>query len=126
MTPPANAVQINPAAMSCLDAFKSGYYNFVQRIRDRRFVAVDEERGLAFSFVFFDHPAGKYRTFHLSDGREVTAGPNRPWTWEIAEMFKIEKGKIRRVEALLEQVPYGMLSGWSNWEDGMSSRARTQ
>ena len=54
----------------------------------------------------------------------VTAGSQRPWTWEIAEMFKIEKGKLRLIEAILEQVPYGRGSGWSNWEDQMSSRAR--
>jgi hypothetical protein len=118
------ASPINPATMSCKAAFESGYFNFVTRIRDRRFVAVDVERGLVFSFVFFDHAAGKYRTFKLSDGRDITTGPTRPWTWEIAEMFRIEKGRIRRVEALLEQVPYGMLSGWSNWDEGMSSRQR--
>ena len=112
--PPANGPQINPAAMSCKAAFESGYFHFVTRIRDRRFVAVDVERGLVFSFVFFDHAAGKYRTFKLADGREISAGPNRPWTWEIAEMFKVQGGKIHQVEALLEQVPYGMPSGWGN------------
>jgi len=73
---------------------------------------------------FFDHKAGKTRTYQVPDGRTVTGGPNRPWTWEIAEMFKIEKGKIRRIEAILTEVPYGMPSGWSSWEDGMSDRAR--
>jgi len=41
---------------------------------------------------------------------------------ELAEMFKIEKGKIRRIEAILES--YGMGSGWSRWGDQMSDRAR--
>jgi hypothetical protein len=112
------------AAWSCKEQFESGLLHFVTRIRDRRFVAVDQERGLVFSFAFFDHAAGKTRTFQTPDGRTVTAGPVRPWTWELAEMFKIEKGKIRRIEAILEQVPYGMGSGWSGWEDQMSSRAR--
>jgi hypothetical protein len=39
-------------------------------------------------------------------------------------MFQIEKGKICRIEAILERAPYGMNSGWSNREDGMSRRAR--
>ena len=39
-------------------------------------------------------------------------------------MFKIEKGKIRQIEAVLERAPYGMNSGWSGYEDGMSSNAR--
>jgi hypothetical protein len=110
------------SAWSCKEQFESGLLHFVSRIRDRRFVAVDQERGLVFSFIFFDHAAGTTRTFQTLDGRTVTAGPVRPWTWELAEMFKIEKGKIRRIEAILEQVPYGMGSGWSSWEEQMSSQ----
>jgi hypothetical protein len=109
---------------SCKEQFESGLLHFVTRIRDRRFVAIDPERGLVFSFIFFDHAAGKTRTFQTPSGRTVTAGPTSPWTWEIAEMFRIEKGKIRQIEAILDRVPYGMNSGWSNWEDGMSDRAR--
>jgi hypothetical protein len=112
------------ASWSCKQQFESGLLHFVTRIRDRRYVAVDPERGMVFSFAFFDHSAGDTRTFKTPDGRTVTAGPNQPWTWEIAELFKIEKGKIHQIEAILDRSPYGMLSGWSNWEDGMSSRAR--
>ena len=109
---------------SCTEQFKSGLIHFVTRIRDRRFVAVDQERGLVFSFIFFDHAAGDTRHYKAPDGREVTGGPTTPWTWELAEMFKIEKGKIRRIEAILERAPYGMGSGWSNWDDQMSDKAR--
>jgi hypothetical protein len=119
--PPAG---FNPASLGCKAQFQSGYFHFVTRIRDRRFVAVDTERGLVFSFVFFDHAAGKYREYAMADGTGASNGPTRPWTWELAEVFKIEKGKIRRIEALLDQVPYGMLSGWSTWEEGMSSKPR--
>jgi len=122
--PPPAPGAFNPAALGCKEQFASGYFHFVTRIRDRRFVAVDPERGLVFSFAFFDHAAGKYRTYKMADGKEVSNGPNRPWTWEIAELFRIEHGKIHRVEAILEQVPYGMLSGWSTWEEGMSEKAR--
>jgi hypothetical protein len=112
------------AQWSCREQFESGLLHFVTRIRDRRFVAVDPERGLVFSFVFFDHAAGETRDFATPSGRKVTAGPAQPWTWYIAELFKIENGLIHRVEATLERVPYGMTSGWSSWEDGMSDRAR--
>jgi hypothetical protein len=44
-------------------------------------------------------------------------------TWYIAELFKVENGQLRQIEAILERVPYGMLSGWSSWEDGISDRA---
>jgi hypothetical protein len=112
------------SAWGCKEQFESGLIHFVWRIRDRRYVAVDRERGLVFSFAFFDHALGKDRNFKAPDGRNVTGGPTDPWTWELAEMFKIEKGKIRQIEAVLLRAPYGMNSGWSNWEDGMSSAAR--
>jgi hypothetical protein len=109
---------------SCKEQFESGLIHFVWRIRDRRYVAVDRERGLVFSFAFFDHALGKERTFQTPDGRTVTGGPPDPWTWQLAEMFRIEKGKIRQIEAVLQRAPYGMNSGWSGWEDGLSSGAR--
>lgn len=108
----------------CKEQFESGLIHFVTRIRDRRYVAIDQERGLVFSFIFFDHAAGDTRHFEAPDGRKVTAGPTQPWTWQLAEMFRIEKGLIRRIEAILERAPYGMDSGWSSWEDAMSDRAR--
>jgi hypothetical protein len=109
---------------SCMEQFKSGLIHFVTRIRDRRYVAVDPEYGLVYSFVFFDHMAGKTRTYTRSDGRVITGGPTDPFTWEIAELFRIEKGKIRRIEAILVRSPYGQQSGWSTYEDSMSDRAR--
>lgn len=109
---------------SCREQFESGLLYFVSRIRDRRYVAVDPERGLVFCYLFFDHSAGDTRRFKTPDGRDVVAGPRQPWTWELAEAFQIRGGKIRQIQAIMERVPYGMASGWSSWEDGLSSRAR--
>ncbi len=112
------------AQWSCREQFESGLLHFVSRIRDRRYVAIDQERGLVFSFIFFDHMAGDTRHFTTPTGRSVTAGPTTPWTWELAEMFNLQKGKIRRIEAILDRAPYGMGSGWSSPDDAMSDRAR--
>jgi hypothetical protein len=109
---------------TCLEQFQSGLIHFVNRIRDRRFVAVDQERGIVFVFAFFDHPGGETRRFKAPDGREVVAGPVQPWTWQIGEVFKLEKGKIRKIDAILQRSPYGMNSGWSTWEQGMSDQMR--
>ena len=124
-------VRADPATAStyssqwgCLEQFKSGLIHFVSRIRDRRYVAVDPEYGLVFSFAFFDHMAGKTRTYTRSDGRVITGGPTSPWTWEIAELFRIEKSKIHRIEAVLTQSPYGQQSGWSTYDESMSDKAR--
>ena len=110
------------AHWSCKQQFESGLIYFVSRIRDRRFVAVDREHGVVFSFCFFDHSAGKSRHFTTPDGRQVISGPAEPWTWQVAELFKVENGNIRRIEAILQRCPYGMNSGWSTYEDGLSDK----
>lgn len=106
-------------AMNCKEQLESGFFRFITRIRDRRFVAVDTERGLVFSFAFFDH-AGNVPTVTLTNGMTIPIGVARPWTWEIAELFKIENGLIRQIEALYQEAPYGMGSGWSTLEKAMS------
>ena len=87
--------------MTCKYQFEAALKGVVSRIRDRRFVAVDRERGIVFSFAFFDHY-------------------NINWTWQLAELFKIEDGKIRRIEAVFLRGPFGINSGWSTYEQGMS------
>jgi hypothetical protein len=118
--PPAYDV----TSQSCKVQFESGYFDFVKRIRDRRFTAVDRERGLVTVHYAMDLPSGPANNVKLADGRTITVGPTKPTTYSIVEVFRIEGGKIRRVEAVQLTVPYGMLSGWSSWEDGMSSKPR--
>jgi hypothetical protein len=113
-----------PGRSGCRQQFESGVFFYVTRIRDRRFVLVDPERGLAFAFAFFDNGSGDARNGTLADGRKVVSGPAIPWTWQIAEVFKIEHGLIGPVESVLHQVPYGMGSGWSTWPQAMSSEPR--
>jgi hypothetical protein len=107
-----------------MDQLKSGYYAFVGRVRDRRFVAVDPSRGLVTAILAMDQPSGKARNVTMSDGKTVEAGPMKPTTLAVAETFRIEGGKIRRVDAVQLNVPYGMVMGWSTWEDGMSSKVQ--
>ena len=61
---------------SCMEQFKSGLLHFVSRIRDRRYVAVDEERGIVFAFGFFDHEGGDTRHFK-TPGRARQSWPDR-------------------------------------------------
>jgi hypothetical protein len=122
--PPPDPILESVLRMSCLDQFKSGYFNFATRVRDRRIVAVDRERGLVTAVFAIDQASGKYRTFKMADSREITAGPAKPETLAVVETFKIEGGKIRRIEAVQLSVPYGMITGWSTWEDGMSDKVQ--
>jgi hypothetical protein len=114
----------NGGQIGCLEQFRSGVFFYVTRIRDRRFVLVDPERGVVFAFAFFDNAGGDSRFGTLPDGRRVESGPKFPWTWAIAEVFKIERGLIGPVESVLQQVPYGMGSGWSTWQESLSSEPR--
>jgi hypothetical protein len=95
------------ATNDCLAQFTGNSLNgIVSRIRDRRFVAVDRERGIVFSFAFFDH--------HRIN-----------WTWQLAELFKIEDGLIRRIEAVFHQAPFGIPSGWSTYEQSISEEIQS-
>ena len=114
----------NGPQIGCMEQFRTGMFFYVTRIRDRRFVVVDPERGLAFAFAFFDNAGGDSRFGTLANGERAESGPKIPWTWAIAEVFKIERGLIGPVESVLHQVPYGMGSGWSSWEDSLSSEPR--
>jgi hypothetical protein len=90
---------------TCKKQFEEGLKGIVDRVRDRRFVAVDRERGIVFAFGFFDH----YRI---------------NWTWQLAELFRIEKGQIRRIEAIFHRAPFGTASGWSTYEQSISSEVQ--
>jgi hypothetical protein len=85
----------------CKKQFQESLKGIVSRIRDRRFVAVDRERGIVFAFAFFDHD-------------------NINWTWQLGELFKIKDGEIQRIEAVFQRAPYGIPSGWSTFEQGLS------
>jgi hypothetical protein len=97
----------NLSTDDCLANFTGpGLNGIVKRIRDRRFVAADTERGIVFAFAFFDH-------------HQIN------WTWQLAELFKIENGKIRRVEAVFDQAPFGIPSGWSTYEQSISEEIQS-
>ena len=102
-----------PLNYPCKEAFGLGYYREDTRLRNRRILAVDEERGLVYAGVFFDHD-GTVRSYQIKDGRTVTVKNTAPWTWGIHEIFQINAaGQISQVEAVLLSVPYGMRPGFS-------------
>ena len=76
--PDPKTAEVYSTAWGCKEQFQSGLIHFVWRVRDRRFVVVDRERGLVFSFAFFDHALGRDRTFQTPDGHTVTHGPIQP------------------------------------------------
>ena len=49
------------------------------------------------------------------DGSPHPVNPpfDQPFSFFIAELFKVVDGKINRIEALVTPVPYGMYTGWA-------------
>jgi hypothetical protein len=91
----------------------TGYFSYIDAVRDRRVVAVDETRGLVLMVVVFDHSARR-RTVQMRGVGEVElpAYHQVPHSVLIAELFKVRAGLIEHIEAVLEFVPYGMRTGW--------------
>jgi len=104
------------AKLSCGAQFDTGFSPFikVRAAPDRRFPVVDEERGLVYAIIEFDH-AGTVREIKETDGTILHVPPpfDTPYTFLIGELFKIQNGKIMRVEAVLLPVPFRMPSGWA-------------
>ena len=96
----------------CVDGFNSGVFAVITAVQPRRILVVDEEKGLTFGVFMFQHRGlatvqGKDRETHPA---AYFAG--QPVTMPMAEMFKMVGGKIRDVEAIGMQLPYGAPTGW--------------
>ena len=87
--------------LGCKEQFDTGFSVFVTHVRERRFPIVDEERGLVYALVFFDH-AGNVESYKTPAGEvvPVRAMFRRPLTFMIGELFKIQSGQIRQIEAV--------------------------
>ena len=100
------------AAMGCADQFRQGQYIYDDRLRDRRFPLVDEEKGIVLAGGFIDH-CGKVVDVTWTDGVTKATSPfHFPHSFALLEMFKIEGGRIAGVEAVFVTVPYNMPSAW--------------
>lgn len=105
-------VKIIPVAnLGCADQFRMGNYRYDTLLRARRFPLVDEERQLVLAGGFIDH-SGALKTFKLTDGTVIDSPMRTPSTLCLLELFRIQDGKIRQIEAVFISVPYGMPSPW--------------
>ena len=108
-------VKMVPVAnLGCAQQFKLGNYRYDDRVRDRRFFLVDEERGLVMAGGFIDH-AGRLENFTLTDGTPIKSPMRTPSTLCLLELFKIRDGKIQKIEAVFISVPYNMPSPWFHY-----------
>jgi hypothetical protein len=99
------------AHLPCEEQFAQGNYRYDDRLRDRRFPLVDEERGIVLAHGFIDH-CGRLGDYRLTDGTKVTSPIRRPHTFYLSEAFRIRQGAIEQIEANFITVPYHMPSPW--------------
>ncbi len=99
-------------ALGPAEQLRLGYFVFVTAIRERRCPVIDEERGVVFSLPLLDH-AGTIHEARLTDGRVVPIRVVQPFSWQIAELFKVRAGRIAQIEVVLNKAPYRMGSNWA-------------
>ena len=109
----------NYMALDCKKQLESGYLAIVTNIHQRRYPLVDEERGVVWSNAIFDL-GGTVKSIRLTNGQTVdmSAFAGRASSIEATEAFKIENGKIQRIEMIGPSVPYHLNSAWG----GLSGR----
>lgn len=103
--------RLHQATLGCREQFELGYYRYDDRLRGRRIVACNSERGIVVACGFIDH-CGKVTDYSLSDGTPASSPIRRPHSYYLMEAFKVERGAIRQVEAIFITVPYHMKSPW--------------
>jgi hypothetical protein len=114
-SPPNSAFgSIAPEHRNCWWGFTQGFYSFNNRVRDRDFVVIDEEKGLVLARAYIDHKGVASQTHPGPDGvKRPSFGPREPHTWSLLETFKIEHGgELGPIRADFIQVPYYMPPVW--------------
>lgn len=103
----------NYMALGCKAQLESGYLGIVTSVHHRRYPLVDEERGVVWAYSVFDM-GGTVRSIKLNTGEtaDMSQFAGRASSIEVTEAFRIENGKIRRVEMIGPSVPYHFNSAW--------------
>jgi len=99
--------------MGVAEQISTGFFGFLPRIRDRRVAVVDEERSMALAVCVFDHP-GKVTTVTVKGFGPLKVPPQfcRPFSGLVAELFQVEDGLIRAINASIDFEPFGFKTGW--------------
>ena len=95
-------------ATGCKEQFDKKMFSYIKQVRNRRYLMVDEEKGLVFGLVVFDMLGKKedFKNFSI----HLDKLPSRffkPRSMFLAEIFKIVDGQILAIEALMVNAPLG-------------------
>lgn len=101
-----NGVQTtnNPERRSPSCAAGMRRFSYITKVRNRRYPIVDVARGIVVGIVVFDVPG------EGADAANPLARDKR--NLFLYEMFKIENGRIRNIEAYMTNMPFDSSTGW--------------
>ena len=101
-------------AMSCHDNLNQNIWSYISSVSPRRYTTVDVERGLVSGMFMFHH--GGTKTSYVNDKGETVPFPEAMLKKQaviISELFKVEDGRIRRIEAVMTgNLPLEAGPGW--------------
>jgi hypothetical protein len=100
--------------MKCGEQLSTGVMSYITDITDRRILAIDEEKGLAFAFSIFRH-SGEPKVMKIIGVPGISERPNEwgPFELPAAHIFKIRNGKIYEIEAIgYFSEGTGLTNGW--------------
>jgi hypothetical protein len=103
-------------ALGCRENLNQPIWAYITQVKPRRYLAVDEERGLVSGMFMFRH-AGTEASYVNDKGETVpfSAAMLKKQAVVIAELFKIEDGRIRRIEAVMTgNLDLDASSGWED------------
>ncbi len=93
----------------CAAQFSAHVFKPVSRVRERRYPVVDTARGVVIATGFLDLPA------YADEPQDKTLAWAATYPYSVGYMaaFKIENGRIRRIDSMSAALPYRMPSPWS-------------
>jgi hypothetical protein len=113
-TAPRPAAANGAAPQSIRETFSSGMFGYIREIRPRRFLLVDEERGIVYTMVMFQHPGNVtgLKSFWEKQYKDPTSIIVYPNSMAMTESFRIRGGKITHIVAQMVMLPYRQPTGW--------------
>jgi hypothetical protein len=82
----------------------NGLYSNTTKVRDRRILVSDAERGVVLAVAMIDNPGL---------GTNLPAPQLVPSTYMVPQLIKVDNGAISRVESVVKWMPFGYTSAWT-------------
>jgi hypothetical protein len=107
---PTGAALPNYQAMGCQDQFNTHVWD-TDRVTDRRYPVVDEERGIVVAFIMYHQYLKGPCAYVVDHGPACPGQAVEPYTLAAAEAFRVRDGFIEEVEAIFTVLPELRLRG---------------